>query len=99
MPWYKIELTNAQLIELKNIEIFDKFDAVWLANGCPEGFCLFSSERKGDIEMTYYFSPDSVDLMMKVINEYNGEECSKPDKDEVGVNPVIGIQGSGNELL
>lgn len=99
MPWYKIELTQVQLTESKNLEIHNKFDRVWLANGCPEGFCLFSSERKGDIAMTYYFSPDSVDLMMKVINEYNGEECSKPDKDEVIVNPQIGNQDCGDQLL
>jgi len=99
MSWYKIEFTDPQLIDGKHNEIREKFDRVWFANGCPEGFCIFSSEQKGDIATTYYFSPDSVELMMKVIIEYNGEECPKPDKDEVGVNPDIGHQGIGNKLL
>ena len=85
MPWYKIELTNAQLIESKNLEIHDKFDKVWLANGCPEGFCLFSDEGSGEVATAYYFSPESVEWMMKVIKENNGEECSRPRRDEVSL--------------
>ena len=85
MPWYKIELTNAQATEGKGLEIHDKFDKVWLANGRPDGFCLFSGKRSGDVVTTYYFSADSVDLMMKVIKEYNGEECSRPRRNEASL--------------
>lgn len=99
MSWYKVELTDAQLREGKALEIHDKFDSVWLANGCPEGFCLFNNKENGDITFTYYFSPDSVELMMKVIKEFNGEECSRPDRDEVIVNPQIGNQNCGDQLL
>lgn len=97
MPWYKIELTNTQVAEGRNLDIHDKFDKVWLANGCPEGFCLFSDEGSGEVATTYYFSPDSVVLMMKVINENNGAECSRPLSDEVTLE--IGNVNDGKLLL
>jgi len=97
MTWYRIELTEAQLVDNKNLDIHDKFDKVWLANGCPEGFCLFSDRDSDESATTYYLSPDSVESMMKVINEYNGEECSRPRKDEVAVQ--IGHANDENMLL
>lgn len=97
MPWYKIELTEAQLVDKKNLDIHDKFDKVWIANGCPESFCLFSDKDGGEFATTYYLSPDSADSMMRVIKEYKGEECSRPRKDEVAVQ--IGHANDENMLL
>lgn len=97
MSWYKVELTNAQEAQGKGLEIHDKFDEVWKANGCPDDFCLFSGEVSGEFVTTLYFSPNSGDLMGKVIKENNGEECSRIRKDETKLE--IGIVIDKNLLL
>lgn len=92
MSWYKIEFTNDQVVQQEDEKIRNLFEQVWSAKGCPVGFSLYANDSIGEDVLIYYFSPDSVEVMKKMIIDNNGEQCSRPNMDE----PILlfGIQNS-----
>jgi len=83
ITWYKIELSVKQPARGRMGEIQQNFDTVHMSIGSPRGIVLFSSLHRGTVSSTPYFLPDSAELLKSVINTYGGEECQRPNKDEL----------------
>ena len=90
MSWYKVELSNDQVISGKIDEIQEIFDKAYQIIGSPKGFALFGGDNKNEEDRTkviekLYFSSDSIEYLKSVIEAHDGDKCEKPAKDEVGL--------------
>ena len=90
MPWYKVALTNSQVSdgELKRLQ--DRFMSIYIESKLPKGMAIFADDfiplnppfvpgKKPFIVYSVYFSPFCLPLAEKLILDYSGEPCEKPN--------------------
>ena len=90
MPWYKIALTNSEVSNGDLNRLKDKFISIYNASKSPKGMAIFADgfmqinpplvPYKGPfIVYNVHFSPYCLPLAEKLILDYSGEPCEKPD--------------------
>lgn len=79
--WYKITLTNDQVMAGANWHILNLFQDRYVKHGHPLGVALLDNANPTGgplLEFLYYFTPESVTLFQDLIQKYNGESCDEP---------------------
>ena len=86
MKWFKIKLTDQQLVSGELAKIVDNFDKHLKLNNNPIGMSLWANRptKPGETN-TVYFSPVAVDNSGTLIREYNGKGCRKPYIEKVSL--------------
>lgn len=95
MPWFKITLTDNDILSLKGMELQEEFARLFAAAGAPQGTALFSAHEGGLHE--YYFSPSAAAIARAMIRRYAGVECPAPAESSVSLlvgSPEVPFGGS-----
>jgi len=82
MSWHKITLNSreAGVPQVEDLEL--KFDALFMAAGCPPDMALFAS-RSRDGGLDLYFSPEASIMAGELVRAYGGQDCEPPRADQV----------------
>src|SRR5215469_13764872 len=83
MPWYRVSLTDQEIIEDKLRRLIDDFTVIWLASGTPSDAALFESNQIGHRVDYCFFSPGAVHIALPLIQSHGGIECDAPVKSSV----------------
>ncbi len=86
MKWFKIELTEQQLVSGELAKIVNEFNALFLLTEIPNEMSLWAnkSTKPGETN-TVYFSPVAADNSGTLIRDYNGKGCRKPYIEKVSL--------------
>lgn len=82
MSWHKITLgvRECDIHQVEDLEL--KFDALFMAAGCPPGMALFAAPAKdGGLEL--YFTPDASVMAGELLKAYGGHNCEPPRAEHV----------------
>jgi len=90
MPWYKVALTNSQVSGGELNRLKDKFMSIYIASKLPKGMAIFTDDfiqpnppsfpgKIPFIVYSVYFSPFCLPLAEKLILDYSGEPCERPN--------------------
>jgi hypothetical protein len=81
VKWHKITLNpqEAGMRHMEDVEL--KFDALFMAAGCPPEMALFAA--RGGKGLDLYFTPDASIMANELIQAYEGSDCEQPRADQV----------------
>jgi hypothetical protein len=81
VSWYKITLESREsgTRQIEDLEL--KFDALFMAAGCPPDMALFAAPCKKGLDL--YFSPNASVMAGELIRAYDGRNCERPRADQV----------------
>lgn len=91
MSWYKVKLTEQQLVSGELTKIMDKFNVHFMLAETPIEMSLWSINKRtnpGEAG-TVYFSPVASQNSMTIIREYDSQVCDKPLQEEVSL--LVGL--------
>ncbi len=82
MSWHKVSLSVDQVNSGEEMNIQDRFTALFMVAKGPKEMALFSTklELQG---LKMFFSPGSRPYAKGLIDQYNGEPCPTPPKEDV----------------
>ena len=91
MSWYKVNLTDQQVISGELTKIMDKFNANFMLALTPADMSLWSVNMRTNHggAGTVYFSPEAAQKAGTLIREYNGQTCDIPVKEDVSL--LVGL--------
>ena len=95
MFWYEIELSDKDIAEGKISKIQTQFDDSFKRAGRSKSMALFI-EKESPLKKLY-FSPIAALCAGKLIKEYNGLPCEKPDKNSLTL--LVGSTEAWNILF
>ncbi len=74
--WYRVTLSDNDVVVRKHMELQQAFETVFLANGWPKEAAMFANIDT--LSHHFYFSPGAVRIAKELITAYSGTECSPP---------------------
>ena len=92
MPWYKVTLSDDDILAGKLDGLQNAFAVVFLASGGPVDAGMFSPTNLGRAPECY-FSPGAARIGLSVITAFGGVECDAPSR----VNMAILVANRGFE--
>jgi hypothetical protein len=81
MPWYKVAMSNDDVMSMKHMSLQMEFADLWDTNRHPRDAAMFD-EHSG-IKHEFYFSPGAVRIAKALISRYRGLECPPPQASDV----------------
>ncbi|SRR6266851_4903673 len=75
--WYKVELSEGDVNQRKNVALFDAFKVLFLVNGAPADAAMFSKVDEQP-PYVYFFTPGSFKFAEGLLHRYGATECPKP---------------------
>lgn len=91
MGWYKVNLTDQQVISGELTKIMDKFNAHFMLALTPVNMSLWSVNMKTNPGGSgiVYFSPLAAQNSETLLREYDGQVCNMPLKEDVSL--LVGL--------
>lgn len=80
MQWYKVAMTNDDVVHGRHIELQDSFCRLQMQSGAPKEAAMYEDKTVVDGAILY-FSPGAVAIAGAVLKAFGATECSPPDKD------------------
>ena len=82
MTWFKIVMSNEDIVSGQHMKIQNAFESLFLAAGAPKGAAMFANRdmARGD---WFFFSPGAMSIAGALVLSYGGIECTSPRRDEV----------------
>ncbi len=96
MTWYRIQLTNDEVVAGEHMKIQDAFSALWTAALAPKGAAMFGAGHPAE-DYFLYFSPDAASLAAALIHSRDGTSCQPPSR--AGTSLLVGHHGAERDLL
>jgi hypothetical protein len=75
--WYRVTLSNSDVVARKHMELQKAFETLFLANQWPRQAAMFANVDT--LAHHFYFSPGAVEIARELIARYAGTECAKPE--------------------
>ena len=87
--WYRVTLSDNDVVVRKHIELQQAFENVFLANGWPKEAAMFSNVDS--LAHHFYFSPGAVRIAKDLIVRCGGSECPAPVQSDLAM--LVGAPG------
>jgi hypothetical protein len=84
MPWYKVTMSDEELLSGRTAALQDAFAQVFMMSGGPSDAGMFGGMNVGAPHV-YYFSPGAARLAHALILSFSGIECDAPTRAEVAI--------------
>jgi len=79
--WYRVTLSDEEVIARKHMELQQGFETVFLANRWPNDAAMFSSVDT--LAHHFYFSPAAVRMAKGLLKHYAAAECTPPSASDL----------------
>lgn len=96
MKWYRIFLTNEQIMQGVHIQLQNQFSSIWLKMQANENAAMFDEIRSTEKGKYIYFSPGASIFFIDNINQYMGVEVDAPNITSVAL--LVGRDSAWNLL-
>lgn len=96
MSWFRIQLTNDQVVAGEHMKIQDEFSAAWTAALAPKRAAMFGADHPAE-DYFLYFSPEAASLAAALIQSRGGTSCQPPP--QAGTSLLVGHRGVERDLL
>ena len=81
MAWYRIALRPEDISSGRHYTLCEQFNSLFTLAGNPLNAVMNADTNV--MTNVYYFSPAAAVIVISLIRNYGGEECSMPDRSSV----------------
>lgn len=85
MPWYKILLTEEQIIGGKVLALTFDFAEAQIRAGAPPRLILFNATESSPQLDIYFLPPNAMPSCKDFLIRYSAQECDRPDRSSITV--------------
>jgi hypothetical protein len=79
MKWYKVFLSNDQILQGLNKELQDQFFLKWMKTASNNDAAMFGELNSQTNGANFYFSPGAAAIFIETISLYQGVETDPPE--------------------
>ncbi len=97
MSWYVIEISESCILGGTYHRLCRTFQHAFIAAGAPPEMALLARRAAFDEARRIYISPASVPYLGNLLEEFGGQPCDCPGREEVTL--VYGVPGAKAQLL
>ncbi len=84
MSWYRVTITDKQVVDAEIAKLQTLFDSAWLALGAPDDLAIFDGGLDLSGACNIYFTPDcgTYPTIRAIIDTYGATPCNEPTRSE-----------------
>ena len=96
MSWFKVVMSNDDIVSRKHIRLQDTFENLFSAAGAPRNAAMFANRdmARGD---WFFFSPGAMNIASALVLSHGAVECPSPRRSAVSL--LVGHPGCADVLL